>query len=62
MALNDSDCPAHDRPIEEDVCEALAPCPGEASWETGPWSKVLGATRALYSDKIIENIAFFFTI
>ena len=40
MALHDADCPVADRPIEEDACEPLAPCPGEASWETGVWSKV----------------------
>uniref|UniRef100_A0A0P5WCA6 A disintegrin and metalloproteinase with thrombospondin motifs n=3 Tax=Daphnia magna TaxID=35525 RepID=A0A0P5WCA6_9CRUS len=39
MALHDADCPVTDRPTEEDVCEPLAPCPGEASWETGTWSK-----------------------
>lgn len=56
MALHDADCPTADRPIEEDVCEPLAPCPGEASWETGTWSKVviinetnlLGARDALF--------------
>ena len=40
MALHDADCPAMDRPIEEDVCGPLPACPGQAAWETGVWSKV----------------------
>lgn len=40
MALHDADCPAMDRPIEEDVCGPLPACPGQATWQTDPWSKV----------------------
>ena len=40
VALHDADCPANDRPTEEDLCPDMPPCPGQVTWKTGPWSKV----------------------
>ena len=40
MALHDADCPFHERPTEEEICTGMPPCPGEITWQTGPWSKV----------------------